>query len=303
MIKYIKGHYIKSILFIFILLVIIFIFINIYNQFGNDFELPDNSVIFEASDTKYCHFSIDDSIDVFEDLTENEYSSIFEQPILLFFKQLHDKYDITVSFYVFYSWDISKNRFNLSQSTDKFKDEFENNSSWLKFGFHAKDAPAYEYLNANIEEEYYNKTVNELERIVGKKSIDYFVRLDRYVADKETVHILKSSGCRGLLIAPDKKRESYALTQQEKNMCYKSDWYVDNCGMRYTPTDVQVEHIKSDSEFYETILSFSHQPRVEIFTHEWVFGDDNSDDNVKKYMKWYAYTMKQNNVEFSFSRD
>ena len=202
-----------------------------------------------------------------------------------------------MSFYVFYSWDTTKNGFDLSKATGKYKEEFENNSDWLRFGFHAKDALAYESLDPETELEYYNKSVSELERIVGKESIDYFLRLDRYYADKETVKALKNSGVEGLLIASGTNRESYALTQEERIQCKEKDWYVDDLQMDYTPTDIQIENIENDSHFYNTVQDFSTQQRIEIFTHEWAFNET----NVKKYLTWYAYTMKQNNVKFSFS--
>ena len=81
----------------------------------------------------YAHFSIDDSNSIFEDLTKNNetYRSIFDCEILSFLKKLHDTFGITVSFYLFYSWDTTDtNRFNLSESTGAFKEEFEKNSNW-----------------------------------------------------------------------------------------------------------------------------------------------------------------------------
>lgn len=289
-------------------LVVIVLFVSVFatvkhiNRFNNKPNLPNQSIVFDSTNTKYCHFSIDDSISIFEDLTKNKnsYDSIFDQPIISFFKQLHEDYGIVVSFYVFYSWDLNQNGFDLSKSTDKYVREFEDNSDWIRFGFHAKDADAYENLTSEIEKEYYQKTIKELERIVGKKSIDSsFLRLDRYIADEKTIVELEHLGVKGLLTAPDKNRVSYALTEYERELCYYSDWYVDKYGMQYTPTDIQIENIENDSEFYESVNGLSNQPRIEVFTHEWAL----EEKYVKKYLIWYSYAIKCNNIEFVFPHE
>ena len=272
----------------------------VFIHFSNTIGLPSRCIVFDSTNNRYCHFSVDDSNSIFLDLTNNQnaYESAFEQPILEFVKKLHDQYGIKVSFYVFFSWDVKDNNFDLSKSTDKYSNEFVENSDWLKFGFHAKDASAYENQNADIEQKYFDLTVKELTRIVGKESIDYFIRLDRYTADTDTLKALKNAGVDGLLISPDRNRQSYSLSDEEQKLCYENDWYIDQFHMLYTPTDIQVELINNDDEFYTTVKQMATQPRIEIFTHEWAIDEW----NVKKYLTWYAYSVEKNNVKFSFSR-
>lgn len=50
---------------------------------------------------KTVHFSVDDTIWLFNDLNSNNYKSAFEQPVLNFFQGLHQRYGLTVSFYCF----------------------------------------------------------------------------------------------------------------------------------------------------------------------------------------------------------
>lgn len=290
------------ILFIGFLILVLSIFVSgkVYTRYSREISLPIRSVLFDTEKTLYCHFSVDDSISIFEDLTNNEYNykSIFEQPILGFMKKMHDQYGIKVSFYVFYSWDTTKEIFCLSDATSKFINEFEKNSDWLRFGFHAKDALAYEELTADIANDYYIKTEKELKRIVGEKCIDYFLRLDRYVANKDIVKELSIHGVKGLLTAPEISRDSYSLSEDEKQLCYENDWYIDNYSMSYTPTDIQIENLKNVDEFYESLKTFSSQPRIEIFTHEWALNDL----NVKNFFEWYAYSIQKNKVTYSFSK-
>ena len=84
------------------------------------------------------HFSVDDAINCFENLTRNEkkYDSAFEEPFFAWIKSLHEKYDAKVSLYCFYE----KEGFSLADCTELFADDFKASSGWLKFGFHAEKA-------------------------------------------------------------------------------------------------------------------------------------------------------------------
>ena len=82
------------------------------------------------------HFSVDDVIGCFENLTKNEgkYSSAFDEPFFAYIKFLHEKYNAKVSLYCFYE----KEGFSLAECTERFVDDFKASSGWLKFGFHAE---------------------------------------------------------------------------------------------------------------------------------------------------------------------
>ena len=82
------------------------------------------------------HFSVDDCIEIFRDITDNDYKSIFESPYFSFFKLLHDKYDAHISLYTF----VEYNGFNISKVSKDYKYEFKNNANWLKIGFHSFNA-------------------------------------------------------------------------------------------------------------------------------------------------------------------
>lgn len=270
-------------------------------QYFKSFHMPDG---LENNMGGYVHFSIDDSNSIFEDLTLNagNYKSIFEQPKLNFIKSLHDQYGIVISFYVYYSWDVEDDSFSLADTTDQFKEEFAENADWLRFGFHAKDADAYETIAADEEIEYYNKTIGELIRITGtEKCIDNFVRLDRFQADTEMVDLLHSTdeGIVGLLAADGNGRQSYALSADEMKLMNLEDWFSDIYGVFYTPTDVRLENIESDEEFYHGLVEIASQERIIVFTHEWILDDK----NVQKYMSWFAQYANQVGKSFGFPED
>lgn len=81
------------------------------------------------------HFSVDDVITSFENLTKNEknYKTAFDEPFFKYIKSLHDEFGVKISLYCFYE----KDDFSLSECTDKFSEDFSLSSDWLKFGFHS----------------------------------------------------------------------------------------------------------------------------------------------------------------------
>ena len=49
----------------------------------------------------YVHFSIDDATQIFQDITINQYDSIFEQPILKELQKNQESYDIKCTLYIY----------------------------------------------------------------------------------------------------------------------------------------------------------------------------------------------------------
>ncbi len=148
-------------------------------------NLKLNDKNFFSKDKKVI-ISIDDTIELFKDLTENAstYDSIFDNKLLNYFKSLPDEYGFLVTMYVFYDY----GGFKLSNANAKYKDEFISNSDWLKFGFHAyNDKSNYGNSSAEQAKQEYENVINELIRICGKDSIDTNVRLHLYAGNLESV--------------------------------------------------------------------------------------------------------------------
>lgn len=96
---------------------------------------------------------VDDVIRCFENiyLYREEYTSIFDDPFLKIYKDLHDVYGTYVHMHIYYETDDGS--FNLSMFPDKYKPEFRANSEWLKFTFHSrKDHPRSPYKYASYEQ-------------------------------------------------------------------------------------------------------------------------------------------------------
>lgn len=240
------------------------------------------------NNSKFMHISLDDFIEAFEDITNNSdiYNSIFENSTFSYLKMLHDNYGAVISCYTYYESDNKE--FNLSQCTDKYKNEFEENSVWLKFSFHTLNS-SKNYSNISGEEtrEDYYKVLSELLRITGSyKCIDTVIRLQNFVGNKESLEaIMKTDmGIQGVLGADDKRR-SYYLDDYQNSYLYNYDYYVDEEGLDFFRTDLRIEFIDDiDKTLYELKKEdlYNKNDILIIFTHEWQLENNKVKDNLER---------------------
>ncbi len=129
---------------------------------------------------KLAYFFVDDVIWCIRDVARQKPTSIFEQPYFKLLKECHDKWGLKVQLNLFYRTDFfyGSDEFTLADMPDTYKAEFEANSDWLKFAFHAKqEFPDYPYLNARYEDvkKDYEEAVAEIKRFAGEKSLSLAV--------------------------------------------------------------------------------------------------------------------------------
>ena len=125
--------------------------------------------------SKKAFFFIDDVIWVFRDLTRQRPASIFEHHFLKSLKETHDKTGLKVQMNLFYRTDYfyGNDEFSLADMTDAYKAEFEANSDWLKFAFHAKEEfPDYPNINADYQDikDLFLAMEREVIRFAGENS-------------------------------------------------------------------------------------------------------------------------------------
>lgn len=240
------------------------------------------------------HFSIDDTIEIFKDLTENqqEYDTIFDNTTLKFFKDLNTKYNIKVSVYCFYQ----NEEFNLLQCTDKYKEEFEENSCWLKFGFHAYDGQTdYTQLSVDEAKKQYEESIDELKRIVGENSITRLVRLDRFRGNKEIIKIFTENevGLKGLLGADTQDRPNYYLSNEQNSILFEiGQYYDEELNLKFYSTDIRLENVDNMNEVLKEKEKDSY---LVIFTHEWLL----QNDEIKGKIIDMCEFAQTNNIKFT----
>ena len=162
---------------------------------------------FPKSVGKY-RISSDDNILFLADITYNKdkYTSIFDNPYLAVYKKAHDLYGAKIHLNLFYEFDREAARFfslprpdfNLSMVTDKFKEEWEANSDWLKLAFHSRrEFPARPYLldPPEVIAKDFEDIKREIVRFAGDKSFSEDAITVHYgTANAEGVAALRDLG-------------------------------------------------------------------------------------------------------------
>ena len=221
---------------------------------------------------KYC-FTIDDNIRFLQDLTENNYNSIFENPYLAMLKRLHDKYGIMPQLNLFYK----NESFDLSQMTDRYKSEFEQNSNWLKFSFHSyhEEPRPYEFADYQTVYEHCKKTNEQIIRFAGEKSLAKTTTIHYCLLTNEGILALKNCnvyGILGLYGTKEQERLSYQNPKEERALLQEGKVVKSN-GLIYAGIDQVINGIYYND--IETCLQpLMGREFVKVMIHEQYFYPD-----------------------------
>ena len=169
---------------------------------------------------KKVQFFIDDVIFVFRDLAKEQPKSLFDHPYMNMLKTAHDKYGMKVQLNCFYrlSFFYGMEDFDLTQMPDIYKNEWEENSDWLKLAFHAhEEFPDYPYLNANYDlvKSNYTKLTKEIKRFAGEKCLATGITPHWIPISKEGIQALYDCGVKVTYASYGDRNEDYNGEQSE----------------------------------------------------------------------------------------
>ena len=185
---------------------------------------------------KTYRMAVDDVIRCFENIYkhQDEYQSIFDDPFLRIFKDLHDAYGTPTHMHVYYENDDGS--FNLTMFPEKYKAEFQANGDWLKFTFHSKkDKPNSPYKFASYKQvmKEGRQVEQELRRFAGPEVFSSIT--SQHFADSNlyATRAFRNLGFRVLdaEFAFKKNGEpyvSYYLDGKRLQHAAKRDFWVDN---------------------------------------------------------------------------
>lgn len=157
------------------------------------------TVLWDRDSFPRYRFSIDDNIRFLKDLAEHAatYNSIFDNPYLAFWRQMHGKYGAKFHFNIYYQ----TQGFNLSQMPDKYRQEWRQNAGWMRLTFHARaNEPDRPYIEAPAEQirEDYRQVTREIERFAGAELLSPFTTIHWGTTTLEGARALRAEGVRGL---------------------------------------------------------------------------------------------------------
>ena len=222
------------------------------------------------------HISLDDTYAVLLNLTLNSstYTSIFDNPLLSKLKEYHVKYGAVFSLYCFTDKRLSTGYvWHIENSTTKFADEFRQNASWLKFGFHYGN-PAY-YVSIA----YYERFINSIIAITGgTDNFDLIPRLHTFAGTYDFCMQLKNYTPIGVLgfLSADDTRSNYYLSTEQNTYINANDSLYDSVNKLYffkSETRLESVNVATFLPQYLTTAYATQSNNMIIFTHEYCLYD------------------------------
>jgi len=222
--------------------------------------------------------SLDDNIWFLKDIADHAdvYRSIFENPYLGLFRQVHELYGTKVHFNLYYQTE----GFNLSQFPDKYKGEWKDNAGWLRLSFHAlQNDPDMPYKNAGYDtvKKDCELVMDQIRRFAGEELMDQVTTLHWGEATVEGCRALRDSGYTALAgyFNLEKEPVSYYLEgEQRKHLNQRFIWRDNREGIIFNRIALVINTIPLEQvvPFLDGLRSGSRKPAyVDLMIHEQYF--------------------------------
>jgi hypothetical protein len=208
--------------------------------------------------------------------------------------------------------------FSLANCTNKFADEFTENYSWLRFGFHSIDN--YTNYNNTITAEQalsdYNTMITELIRITGSvKCIDTCIRTQSFSGTKADCEAWRDAPCgiNGFLTSDYgetngsenfQTTSGYYLTNTQYTRCgYKGRYFDPETELFFFPSNLRMDSTSSTNMIaylnkFNTATRYNRSHMMIMYAHENQWGNDYP-VRIEKACQWAL----ENGYEFIFPMD
>ena len=251
---------------------------------GPDGRRDEAMVLWDRDSFPRYRFSTDDNIRFLRDIARHAgtYQSIFENPYLAFWREMHAKYGTKIHFNIYYETE----GFNLTQMPDKFRHEWQANAGWIHLSMHARaNEPDRPYLHASAGQirADYRSIMHEIERFAGRELTSPVTTVHWGEAPREAIRALRQEGVHVFVSYfrsnPDglASESLYVPLEQWRYLSghdYWKDRQVDAIHIRH---DIVINTILLEQivPYLEHIAADPHQSEVmELMIHEQYFYPD-----------------------------
>ena len=163
---------------------------------------------------QFC-FTVDDNIRFLKELTEQLPQDMFSHPYLAMYRQLHDRFGVKVQLNLFYEMP----GFDLTQMTDRYRDQWQENAHWLKLSFHSRleDVRPYEFSGYEEVFSHCQAIQQQILRFAGPASLGKTTTVHYCRNTIDGLRALKDQGVLGLLGlygTDENPRVSYSVPEE-----------------------------------------------------------------------------------------
>lgn len=243
-------------------------------NFQSNTEFEKSYLAQSESLDAFVHISYDDCIVFLKDINQNAdiYDSIFDNPFLAKLQYLNEKYGAVFTLNIFR---YDSTGFDLANMTTAFKDEFSQNSDWLKFAVHwVKTGIHPETLSNEVVVKEYNDFTDIIINFSSRDNIDTIIRPSYFSFNKSAQIELKKSNALfdGCLTADDDRESNCGLTDYWRNILNNYDYGVDYINnLYYFRSTVRMDNLSpekmkkilnkelNDSKNNKMFIVFAHE--------------------------------------------
>lgn len=220
----------------------------------------------------FC-FTIDDNIRFLKELSEEKPNSLFDHPYPAMLRRLHEKFGIKIQLNLFYRMD----GFDLSQATDCYKSEWQENADWLKLSFHSDRENSFPYQNSGYDEVFHDCRAvhNEILRFAVPASLAETTTVHYCQTTPEGTRALADNGVKGLLGlfgTQEKPSTSYSLDERKASEI-RNGKILTLDGMAYAAIDMVINSVKLDA-ITPTLTPLLSRETLRVMIHEQYFYQD-----------------------------
>ena len=251
----------------------------------------------------FC-FTVDDNIRFLQALSAGKERSLFDHPYLAMYKRLHEKYGLKIQLNLFHEMP----GFDLSQTTDRFRQEWASNAHWLKLSFHSRLENREPYRDSGYQEVYEDCAAvhREILRFAGEKSLAQTTTIHYCQTTSEGLRALGDHGMRGLLGLfgnPQQPRSSYSLSEKECAIL-RTGAPVCQHGVSFYSIDLIINLYPKD-ELFDRLQALAGRKDLRVMIHEQYFYPDYpkyQPDFEEKLDLVFSF-LKENGYESSFAEE
>lgn len=219
----------------------------------------------------FC-FTVDDNIRFLKEISEIMPDSIFDHPYLSVYKRLHEEFGLKVQLNLFYKTE----GFDLSQMTDKYRDEWTENSDWLKMSFHSdyENVKPYEFSGYSEVFEDCKKVHDEILRF-APSSLAKTTTIHFCLATKDGLKALWDNGVIGLLGLfgnNEVPRASYGIAEGDADSV-RNGGILTIDGISYGAIDIVLNCFPKEN-ILEQLEKLNGRNRIRVMIHEQYFYRD-----------------------------
>ncbi|MDR1066613.1 MAG: phage baseplate upper protein [Clostridiales bacterium] len=274
---------------------------------------------------RYAHLSVDDAELCLNDVRSALYSSVFQNDFFGGLKQLHDEYGAVFSLYCYLD--------SVVGLPARYSEELSQNSDWLKFGLHSKNA-SHSFLSETPETAklMYDSFVSAIVVFAGScDSVDRAPRLHMFEGNLAVMTAMRDCHC-GLLgaLAPEKSnpdpdsgdRTAYYLDYARKQWLKDHAKLIDvKNGLLFFTTTLRSDWLESTSDWSAVyaesggdagalLTAWLSDPSmadsmsaIEAFGHEWKSGILEQFRKICEFAvaRGYRFSFAQNEYDFGIA--